>query len=119
MANIVPGDIKVMKALYNLFLALTNIYQLALHVLLVKHGRETCKAGKPNCGVCPLTKHCAFYQINEAAMGEVSDGDKENVSENVNVVVSPRTRIIKKNLKISASSDEGEDDDEDYNEELF
>jgi endonuclease-3 len=104
MANIIPNDIK-----------------LAMHVLLIKHGRLTCKAGKPNCGDCPLTKHCQFYKLNKESLekGEVREEDKENVKENAKVIVmSPRTRInVKKNMNISESSDEVEDDDGDYNEE--
>jgi adenine-specific DNA glycosylase len=92
-----------------------------MHVLLIKHGRLTCKAGKPNCGDCPLTKHCQFYKLNKESLekGEVREEDKENVKENAKVIMmSPRTRInVKKNMNISESSDEVEDDDGDYNEE--
>ncbi len=93
-----------------------------MHVLLIKHGRLTCKAGQPNCGDCPLTQHCKFYKLNKEALekGEVSDDDKENVKENAAVLVmSPRTQQIKKNMNLSESSDEADDDDADYNEELF
>ena len=32
-----------------------------LHLLLVRHGREVCRAGRPRCEVCPLRRVCRFY----------------------------------------------------------
>ncbi|HKV44916.1 MAG TPA: endonuclease III [bacterium] len=32
-----------------------------LHLLLVRHGRETCRARRPRCGVCPVRRVCDFY----------------------------------------------------------
>ncbi|MFP4116745.1 MAG: endonuclease III domain-containing protein [Candidatus Aenigmatarchaeota archaeon] len=32
------------------------------HINLIKHGREICKARKPLCGECLLSKICDFYQ---------------------------------------------------------
>ncbi len=34
----------------------------ALHVLLIRHGRRICRAGRPRCHLCPLTDLCAAYQ---------------------------------------------------------
>lgn len=34
----------------------------AFHVGLVRHGRAVCKAGSPQCGVCPLTDLCDYYR---------------------------------------------------------
>ncbi len=31
------------------------------HLLLVRHGREVCKAGRPRCGICPVRRLCDFY----------------------------------------------------------
>lgn len=36
------------------------------HTSLIQHGRQTCKAPKPDCGRCVVTKLCAFYN-SEAA----------------------------------------------------
>lgn len=33
----------------------------AFHLLLVRHGREICKAGRPRCEICPLRRLCDFY----------------------------------------------------------
>jgi endonuclease-3 len=32
------------------------------HLLLVRHGREICKAGRPRCEVCPVRRCCDFYR---------------------------------------------------------
>ncbi|MGH2428077.1 MAG: endonuclease III domain-containing protein [Candidatus Limnocylindria bacterium] len=31
------------------------------HVELIRHGRDTCRAPRPICGLCPLTDACAYY----------------------------------------------------------
>jgi endonuclease-3 len=31
------------------------------HLLLIRHGREVCKAGRPRCEVCPARRLCDFY----------------------------------------------------------
>jgi len=33
----------------------------AFHVELIRHGRDTCRAPRPVCGLCPLTDVCAYY----------------------------------------------------------
>jgi endonuclease-3 len=32
------------------------------HLLLIRHGREICKAGRPRCAVCPVRRHCDFFR---------------------------------------------------------
>ena len=34
-----------------------------LHVELIRHGRDTCRAPRPICGLCPLTEVCAYYVL--------------------------------------------------------
>jgi endonuclease-3 len=31
------------------------------HLLLVRHGREVCRAGRPRCEICPVRRMCRFY----------------------------------------------------------
>ena len=38
------------------------------HVEMIRHGRDTCRAPRPICGLCPLTDACAYYQL--AARGK-------------------------------------------------
>jgi endonuclease III len=35
----------------------------AFHVELIRHGRDTCRAPRPICGICPLTDVCAYYAV--------------------------------------------------------
>jgi endonuclease III len=37
------------------------------HLNLIRHGREICHARTPECGRCPLQKHCALYQTANTA----------------------------------------------------
>ena len=37
-------------------LPMESLYHM--HVLLIAHGRETCKAQRPQCGICPIRRHC-------------------------------------------------------------
>ncbi|MBA2362057.1 MAG: endonuclease III [Chloroflexia bacterium] len=34
----------------------------AFHINLIRHGRQVCKAGVPRCHLCPLTRHCDYFQ---------------------------------------------------------
>ena len=39
----------------------------AFHVLLIEHGRKTCRARNPKCGICVLQDICRYYQELKAA----------------------------------------------------
>jgi endonuclease-3 len=32
------------------------------HTALIQHGRQICKAPKPNCAACPLRRRCRYYR---------------------------------------------------------
>ena len=34
------------------------------HHVLIFHGRRICKARKPDCEICPITKYCKYYKNN-------------------------------------------------------
>ena len=34
------------------------------HHLIIFHGRRICKARKPECEICPITKYCKYYKNN-------------------------------------------------------
>ncbi len=38
------------------------------HVSVILHGRQVCKAQRPQCEVCPLTEICDYYQSSAKAM---------------------------------------------------
>ena len=35
----------------------------AFHVEFIRHGRDTCRAPRPICGLCPLTDVCPYYAL--------------------------------------------------------
>ncbi|MDP9467372.1 MAG: endonuclease III [Chloroflexota bacterium] len=35
----------------------------AFHVELIRHGRDTCRAPRPICGLCPLTDLCPYFAL--------------------------------------------------------
>ncbi len=37
------------------------------HLLLVRHGREICKAARPRCPLCPVRQMCDFYRSTKRA----------------------------------------------------
>lgn len=39
----------------------------AAHLNLIHHGREVCRAPRPECGRCVLRRHCAYYRRAQAA----------------------------------------------------
>lgn len=49
--------------------ALEPAEMYAFHVELIRHGRDTCRAPRPICGLCPLTDACAYYA--EVARGRL------------------------------------------------
>ena len=47
------------------------------HVELIRHGRDTCRAPRPICGLCPLTDICAYYALairGKAPMAPIPKG---------------------------------------------
>jgi endonuclease-3 len=44
----------------------------SLHLNLIKHGRTICKARKPLCEQCPLTKVCDYYAENHVSKFQVA-----------------------------------------------
>ncbi len=38
---------------------------LAVHLLLIEHGRKTCKAQRPRCKQCPVNKYCPSNELEE------------------------------------------------------
>jgi endonuclease III len=56
------------------------------HLLLVRHGRAVCRAGRPRCEVCPVNRMCRFYaasrgqrRLQRAAGSGVRRGAKVGV----------------------------------------
>jgi endonuclease-3 len=54
--NITPEEISIFME-YNM----QSERFLGGHVNIIEHGRNTCKAQKPNCGACIINSDCPFY----------------------------------------------------------
>jgi endonuclease-3 len=48
------------KAIWEALLPPENFY--ALHINLIRHGRQICQARAPRCELCVLQAHCDYYQ---------------------------------------------------------
>ena len=46
----------------------------SFHVNLIRFGRETCKAGRPLCGECPLFEECVFSERHRFASNRMQPG---------------------------------------------
>ena len=57
------GEAKAHKALEA---AVPPTLAFRFHTALIQHGRQICKAPKPNCESCPLTRRCRYYQALRA-----------------------------------------------------
>jgi endonuclease-3 len=59
--GLIPGKMSVEQA-HDWMEALVRPRRYgAFHLLLVRHGREVCRAPRPRCEVCPLRRVCKFY----------------------------------------------------------
>jgi endonuclease-3 len=44
----------------------------AFHVETIRHGRDTCRAPRPICGLCPLTDVCPYYVLVQRGRASVA-----------------------------------------------
>ncbi|HET6380661.1 MAG TPA: endonuclease III [candidate division Zixibacteria bacterium] len=51
------------------------------HVELIRHGRDTCRAPRPICGLCPLTDVCAYYRDVQRGRAPVAPVPKARPDE--------------------------------------
>jgi endonuclease-3 len=47
------------------------------HVELIRHGRDTCRAPRPICSLCPLTDICDYYKLVAAGRAPVAPPPRE------------------------------------------
>ena len=61
--GLLPPRTDVERAHFLLEAALQPDEMYPFHVELIRHGRDTCRAPRPICGLCPLTDVCPYYEL--------------------------------------------------------
>ncbi len=51
------------------------------HVEFIRHGRDTCRAPRPVCSLCPLTDVCDYYELVVAGRAPVAPPPREAFGE--------------------------------------
>ena len=51
------------------------------HVETIRHGRHTCRAPRPICGLCPLTDVCAYYVLVQRGRARVAPIPRDSQGE--------------------------------------
>lgn len=75
--GLIPAKTDLEKAHHLLEAALTPDEMYPFHVELIRHGRDTCRAPRPICGLCPLTDVCPYFALairGKAPMAPVQRG---------------------------------------------
>ena len=70
--GLIPPRTDVERAHLLLEAALQPDEMYPFHVELIRHGRDTCRAPRPICGLCPLTDVCPYFEL--ARRGQGADG---------------------------------------------
>ncbi len=60
--GLVPDKATAAQAQDRLEAEVPPAWYYAFHLNVIKHGREVCKAPRPRCEICVLTRWCAYYQ---------------------------------------------------------
>jgi endonuclease-3 len=61
--GLIPPRTDVERAHLLLEAALQPAEMYPFHVELIRHGRDTCRAPRPICGLCPLTDVCPYFEL--------------------------------------------------------
>jgi len=61
--GLIPTRTDVQRAHLLLEAALQPDEMYPFHVELIRHGRDTCRAPRPICGLCPLTDICPYFAL--------------------------------------------------------
>jgi endonuclease-3 len=80
--GLIPPRTDVERAHLLLEAALRPDEMYPFHVELIRHGRDTCRAPRPICGLCPLTDVCPYYALasrGKAPMAPVPRGANPDV----------------------------------------
>jgi endonuclease-3 len=70
--GLIPPRTDVARAHLLLEAALQPDEMYPFHVELIRHGRDTCRAPRPICGLCPLTDVCPYFELARRGKAPVS-----------------------------------------------
>ena len=79
--GLIPPRTDVERAHLLLEAALQPAEMYPFHVELIRHGRDTCRAPRPICGLCPLTDVCPYFALatrGKAPMAPVPRGSPDD-----------------------------------------
>jgi endonuclease-3 len=75
--GLLPPKANLAKAHDLLERALEPDEMYPFHVELIRHGRDTCRAPRPICSLCPLTDICDYYRLVVAGRAPVAPPPRE------------------------------------------
>jgi endonuclease-3 len=78
--GLIPPRTDVERAHDLLEAALQPDEMYPFHVELIRHGRDTCRAPRPICGLCPLTDVCPYFELarrGKAPMARIPRASQE------------------------------------------
>lgn len=79
--GLIPPKTDVERAHLLLEAALQPDEMYPFHVELIRHGRDTCRAPRPICGLCPLTDVCPYFELarrGKAPMAPIPRGTPQD-----------------------------------------
>jgi endonuclease-3 len=79
--GLLPPKTDVLKAHDLLEAALEPDEVYPFHVELIKHGRDTCRAPRPICSLCPLTDICDYYALVRRGRARVAPPPRPSARE--------------------------------------
>jgi endonuclease-3 len=79
--GLIPPRTDVQRAHLLLEAALQPDEMYPFHVELIRHGRDTCRAPRPICGLCPLTDVCPYFVLAQRGKAPMAPTPRASPAE--------------------------------------
>jgi endonuclease-3 len=79
--GLLPPKTDLLKAHELLERSLEPEEMYAFHVEMIRHGRDTCRAPRPICALCPLTDICDYYVLVQKGKAPVAPPPRQLLEE--------------------------------------